>query len=184
MILFVNKNHIFNESMIDNLEMVEYENFQEKTLFIEINTYEHFRMLQAHLKIDGVQVDITDAYRSLETQENLFLKYMNRYGMDAAENMVAMPGTSDHHTGQALDIAIYKDDVWVTDETDLLKEEEIFDKIHSCLKYFGFIVRYPKNKESITCYSYKPWHIRYIGEKNSMEIGDLTLEEYLDNGKK
>ena len=54
MVLLVNKNHIFNEKDIENFEMVEYENYKEKTLFIESETFKHFEMLRAHLKVDGI----------------------------------------------------------------------------------------------------------------------------------
>ena len=94
MVLLVNKKHIFNEKDIDNFEMVEYENYNEKTLFVENETFKHFEMLRAHLKVDGIIIEIDDAYRSLESQENLFLKLMNKYGMEYASSIVAMPGTS------------------------------------------------------------------------------------------
>lgn len=179
MILLVNKDHIFNEEMISNYSMVEYDNVFEKTLYIEEETYRHYEMLKAHLKVDGIIIDLDDAYRSLEAQENVFLKYMKEYGLEKAETVVAMPGYSEHHTGQALDLILYIDGKWITDNDDLLKQEDIFKKIHSCLKYFGFILRYPKNKESVTGYGYEPWHIRYIGEEDAMKIGDKVLEEYL-----
>ena len=180
MVLLVNKKHIFNEKDIDNYEMVEYENYREEILFVESETLKHFEMLRAHLKIDGIIIEIDDAYRSLESQENLFLKFLNKYGMAYTESLVAMPGTSEHHTGQAIDLVIQKDGVWIEENGDLLKEVEIFNKIHESLKYFGFILRYPKNKEDITGYPYEPWHIRYVGEEISMSIGDRTLEEYLN----
>ena len=177
MVLLVNKNHIFNEKDIENFEMVEYENYKEKTLFIESETFKHFEMLRAHLKVDGIIIEIDDAYRSLESQENLFLKFMNKYGMAYTESIVAMPGTSEHHTGQAIDLIIQKDGKWIEENDNLLKEVEIFNKIHNALKHFGFILRYPKD---ITGYPYEPWHIRYVGEDISMNIGDKTLEEYLE----
>ena len=180
MVLLVNKNHIFNEKDIDNFEMIEYENYKEDTLYVEFETFKHYEMLKAHLKVDGIIIEIDDAYRSLETQENIFLKFMNKYGMDCALSVVAMPGTSEHHTGQAIDLIVNKDGKWITENDDLIKEEEIFERIHKSLKHFGFILRYPKGKEDITGYPYEPWHIRYVGEDISMKIGDLTLEEYLD----
>lgn len=183
MVLLINKDHIFNEEMIKDFVMVEYENYKENTIYVEEETFRHFEMLKAHLRVDGIIIDIDDAYRSLETQENLFLKYMKKYGIDYAEKVVAMPGTSEHHTGQAIDLSICKAGVWLEGNEEYLKEEEIFKKIHSCLKYFGFILRYPKGKESITGYSYEPWHIRYVGEEEAMKIGDKVLEEYLGNGK-
>ncbi len=180
MVLLVNKNHIFNEKDIDKFQMIEYENYKEDTLFIESETFKHYEMLKAHLKVDGIIIEIDDAYRSLETQENIFLKFMKKYGMDYAFSVVAMPGTSEHHTGQAIDLILYKDGKWITENDDLLKEKEIFERIHKSLKHFGFILRYPAGKEDITGYPYEPWHIRYVGEDISMNIGDMTLEEYLE----
>lgn len=179
MILLINKDHFFNEDMIKDFEMVEYENWKEETKYVEKETFRHFEMLRAHLKVDGILIDIDGAYRSLETQENLFVHFMNKYGIDYAEQIVAMPGTSEHHTGQAIDIVINKDGQWIDENDDLLKEEEIFERIHKSLKFFGFILRYPKGKEEITGYPYEPWHFRYIGEEAALEIGDLTLEEYV-----
>lgn len=179
MILLVNKNHLFNEKMIDSFEMIEYTNSRDEVKYIESETFRHFDMLRAHLRIEGIEIDVDGAYRSLEYQENLFLQFMKKYGIDEAEKYVAMPGTSEHHTGQALDIIIKKDGKWLVENDDLLNEKVIFEKIHKVLKYFGFILRYPMGKENITGYPYEPWHIRYIGEKEAMEIGDLTLEEFL-----
>ena len=180
MVLLVNKKHIFNEKDIDKFEMIEYENYKEEILFVEFETFKHYEMLKAHLKVDGIIIEIDDAYRSLETQENIFLKFMKKYGMDYALSVVAMPGTSEHHTGQAIDIIINKDGKWITANDDLLKETDIFERIHKSLKHFGFILRYPEGKEDITGYPYEPWHIRYVGEDISMNIGDMTLEEYLE----
>ncbi len=181
MILLINKNNIFNEKMINGFEMVEYENFEERTLYVEKETFRHFEMLRAHLKVDGIEIDIDGAYRSLESQENLFLSFMKKYGIDYAEEIVAMPGTSEHHSGQAIDIVIKKDGKWILENDDLLKEDEIFAKIHKDLKYFGFILRYPKGKEDITGFPYEPWHLRYIGEEDAKKIGNKTLEEYLNS---
>ena len=72
---------------------------------------------------------------------------------------------------------------WIEENADLIEEVEIFDKIHKSLKHFGFILRYPKDKEHITGYPYEPWHIRYIGEDHASKIGNLTLEEYLKSIK-
>ena len=105
---------------------------------------------------------------------------MKKYGLDYAEEVVAMPGTSEHHTGLAIDIIINIDGNWIVENDELIKEEEIFKKIHSSLKYFGFILRYPKGKEDITGYPYEPWHIRYVGIDVAKNMGDITLEEYLD----
>lgn len=178
--IIVNKKHLFNEKDIDQFEMIEYENYKEDFILVESETFRHFDMLRAHLQIEGIIIDIDSAYRSLETQENIFLKFMNKYGMDYANKYVAMPGTSEHHTGQAIDLIIKKDDKWIVDNNELCNEVEIFDKIHRSLKYFGFILRYPKGKEDVTGFPYEPWHIRYVSEEVAMNIGNKTLEEYLE----
>ncbi len=179
MVLLVNKSNIFNEKMLENFEMIEYENYAKKIKYIESEAFKHFEMLKAHLKIEGIEIDIDSAYRSLETQESIFLESMKKYGIDYTEDFVAMPGYSEHHTGQAIDFVIKKDGQWIIENDQLIKEIEIFDKIHAVLKFFGFILRYPKGKEHITGYFFEPWHIRYVGENIAMEIGDLTLEEYI-----
>jgi D-alanyl-D-alanine carboxypeptidase len=63
----------------------------------------------------------------------------------------------------------------------------MFEKVHKKLTDYGFILRYPDGKDSITWYSYEPWHLRYIWDVNiAKEIMEswLTLEEYLNNTKK
>ncbi len=179
MVLLVNKKHLFNENDIKDFEMIEYENYKEDTIFVESETFKYFEMLKIHLKISGIIIDIASGYRSLEKQENIFLEYMKKYGLDYAEEVVAMPGNSEHHTGQAIDIVIYKDGKWITENEDLLKCIDEFKKIHEVLKHFGFILRYPKDKENVTGYSYEPWHIRYVGEENACMIENRTLEEFL-----
>lgn len=178
--LLINKNNFFNEEMIKDFEFVEYENYNEDVFLIEKETFRHFEMLKAHLSVDDIIIDIAGAYRSLERQENIFLEFMKKYGLDYAEEVVAMPGTSEHHAGLAIDIIINIDGNWIVENDELIKEEEIFKKIHSSLKYFGFILRYPKGKEDITGYPYEPWHIRYVGIDVAKNMGDITLEEYLD----
>lgn len=183
MILLINKDNLFNESMIMDFEMVEYENFKEDIFYIEKETFRHFEMLRAYLRVENIDIEIVSAYRSLETQENVFLQAMQKYGIDYAEQVVDMPGTSDHHSGQALDIIICVDGEWIENDKDFDKYEEIFARLHGVIKYFGFILRYPKGKEMITGHLYNPGHIRYVGESCAKLIGDLTLEEYLNNEK-
>lgn len=180
MILLINKTHLFNEEMISSFEMVEYENFNEETYYLEREAYQAFEMLKAHLQVDNIIIDLNSAYRSLETQENIFLKYLKSHSLEETEEKIAMPGTTDHHTGKALDIIIYKDGKWLTNKEDLLQEEKIFKKIHQSLKYFGFILRYPHGKEKITNHPYSPWHIRYIGQSAKDFEPNETLEEYLE----
>lgn len=92
------------------------------------------------------------------------------------------PGTSEHHTGLALDI--------VSQNYQLLDEEQENTPeqqwlMHNSYKY-GFILRYPNDKSKITGIHYEPWHYRYVGKEIAKEIYEqgICLEEYLENLQK
>ena len=89
-----------------------------------------------------------------------------------ADTFSARPGTSEHQTGLAMDVGWIDDSYGDTPSGKWLAA--------NCYKY-GFIIRYPKNKESITGYKYEPWHIRYLGTDIAKDVYDsgLCLEEYL-----
>ena len=117
------------------------------------------------------------AYRSHETQQSLFDNYVSRDGLEKAKTYSALPGTSEHETGLAIDVTTAdgacaaQDCFGDTEEAKWLAEHG-----HE----YGFIIRYPEGKESITGYKYEPWHIRYVGVDAATEIfeNSLTLEEY------
>lgn len=94
-------------------------------------------------------------------------------GKQMADKYVAKAGFSEHQTGLAIDLT-NEDRYFVkgTNEAEWLE--------NNCYKY-GFIIRYPEGKESITGVAYEPWHIRYVGEEVSRYIyeNNITLEEYL-----
>ena len=183
-LVLVNKDNLFDDRLLDEIELYDYITFDDRDIRIERDTYEAFKQLQSHLRVDGIEIELDEGYRSLEAQENIMLDFIRRYGKDYALEVVAMPGTSEHHTGLAIDIVIKKDGNWITDNSELLKEKEIFNKIHEDLKYFGFILRYPEGKEEITGYTYEPWHFRYVGIDAANEMEGLTLEEFWEkNGK-
>ncbi|GMK39908.1 putative carboxypeptidase YodJ [Paenibacillus sp. CCS19] len=129
---------------------------------------------------DGVHLSGVSAYRSYSTQKWLFQHYVNRDGYAAAVKYSAIPGTSEHQTGLAIDVSGEDGKCAVSSCFADTKEAKWLSK-HSA--EYGFIVRYPKGKESITGYKYEPWHIRYIGPAAmAKEIRDrgITLEEFLD----
>ena len=143
-------------------------------------------MLQ-EAKKDGVDLVICSPYRSPERQEMLFQKkvtnYMNRgiSYIDAyklSSQAVTIPGSSEHEIGLSLDIicSTYSslDEGFGSTKAGMWLEEHC--------KEYGFIVRYPKDKEYITSIEYEPWHFRYVGVEAATIIMDekLTLEEFLD----
>jgi D-alanyl-D-alanine carboxypeptidase len=129
---------------------------------------------------DGIYLRGVSAYRSYRTQRWLFQHYVNRDGYETATQYSATPGTSEHQTGLAIDVSGEDGKCAVSSCFADTKEAKWLSK-HSA--EYGFIVRYPKGKESITGYKYEPWHIRYVGPvAMATEIRDrgITLEEYFD----
>lgn len=123
----------------------------------------------------GNKYTFNSGYRSNATQAEILQmrtdEYMAQYGLDytaarsRALQSVAVPGTSEHHLGLAVDIVGTAAQDWLAEH---------------CWEY-GFILRYTTEKQSITGFINEPWHFRYVGTEVSLEMKDsgLCLEEYL-----
>ena len=140
-------------------------------------------MLQA-AHDEGITVwQISAAYRTLAYQQQLFDNQVQTYisqnglsrsaAISATRKTVADPGTSEHHLGTAFDITVPGVSFAGTDQANWLAE--------NCWDY-GFILRYAKDKESITGFLAEAWHFRYVGQPHAQIMRDenLCLEEYLD----
>lgn len=131
-------------------------------------------------KQDNMDLFAVSGYRSYTRQKTLFNLYVRKKGEAYAESVSAVPGTSEHQTGLAMDVsspsAKYKlvQSFGETDEGKWLVE-------HAA--EHGFIIRYPQGKEEITGYAYEPWHIRYVGKEIAQEVAKqgITLEQYFDD---
>ena len=89
----------------------------------------------------------------------------------------AVPGHSEHETGLAIDVSGSDGKCAATDcFGDTMEAKWLAEHAAE----YGFIIRYPKGKESITGYKYEPWHLRYVGVQIASEIAEQasTLEEY------
>ena len=137
--------------------------------------------MKEYLESINIKIGITSAYRTISYQEKLYNELIEEKGLEYTKTHVAVPSFSEHHTGLAIDIGVFISGKY-TDEVNE-KTLSIYEEIHKHLYKFGFILRYPKEKEKITGYSYEPWHIRYVGNIPAKIIYDnnLTLEEYLNN---
>lgn len=136
-------------------------------------------------KAAGLHPMICSAFRSVQHQQELFANRVSRSQAAGLENedairdaadIVAVPGTSEHHTGLALDIV--SADYQLLDEGQEATPENQWLRAH-CAEY-GFILRYPPDKTGETGIIYEPWHFRYVGESAASEIMEkgITLEEY------
>lgn len=142
---------------------------------INVDAYEKYKLMKADMASLGMNIWIQSGYRSYSLQESLYNKYVNRDGKLAADTYSARPGHSEHQTGLAFDLNSISDDFQYTSEGKWINE--------NAWRY-GFILRYPKSKESITGYKYESWHLRYVGEDLATKLynnGDwITLEEHFN----
>lgn len=132
-------------------------------------------------KKDGLPLAGVSGYRSHATQKTLYNNYVKRDGEAAANKYSAKPGHSEHETGLAIDVTGSSGKCPAQDCFGDTKEAKWLAE-HA--QEYGFIIRYPKGKESITGYQYEPWHLRYVGKNAAKEIAKqgITLEEYTHGG--
>lgn len=180
--ILINKENIIDEFFYKNFELIEVLNFERKYIKIEKKTYEKYLELRKELlEKENIEIGIDNSFRDFKEQERICKKYIKYYGKEEAYKLAAFPGTSEHHSGLAIDITVKKDNGKFADTNDELYEENTkFLIVHRYLYKFGFILRYPANKIEITKYNYEPWHIRYVGEDIAKICyeGDIVLEEY------
>lgn len=145
---------------------------------------EYARTMIAAAEADGVDLCVVSAYRSIEKQQENLESYTERlinegHSPEEAEklalNEIAEPGKSEHNAGLALDILTY--DWWEThdDVTADFENTEEFRWLQENAHKYGFIMRYPKEWEHITGYTYEPWHYRFVGLHYAKQIKDSGL---------
>ena len=125
----------------------------------------------------GVELSGVSGFRSYQRQHNIFLNNIVTKGKDHTLKYSAVPGTSEHQTGLAIDISCKSLDYDLSTQfADTQEGKWVAANAH----YYGYIVRYPEGKAKITGYAYEPWHIRYVGRglANYLYQNNLTLEEY------
>ena len=131
-----------------------------------------FLKLIAQMKEEGYAIsDIYSGFRSYATQAQLYQSYVNQEGQAAADRYSARPGYSEHQTGLAFDV--------IGTDGQLVEDAGAAQWLLDHAPDYGFVVRYPRGKESVTGYMHEEWHLRYIGkEAKEIAASGLTLEEY------
>ena len=181
-LVLVNQNHPLSEDFVA-ASLTEVEN----GYFFDSRAAESLRQMLKAAREAGLQPLICSAYRTGETQQELYQNKIDsllEQGLtpeDAeaeAAVWVAPPGTSEHETGLAVDIVDINYQL-----LDELQEQTPVQKwlVENCAEY-GFILRYPVDKTELTGIGYEPWHFRYVGKTAAEErmAEGICLEEYLE----
>lgn len=176
-LVLVNKNNRFEKNYrpID-LEVISLMYANEEKYLRKV-AKEAFEKLSADAQLLGLSIVAVSAYRNYEYQSNLYQYYVETKGKEYADQCSARPGHSEHQSGLSLDVQGSNQDY---DEFETSNE---FTWMQEHAHDYGFILRYPKGKETITGFKYEPWHYRYVGIDVATYIYEhnLTLEEYIAN---
>lgn len=131
---------------------------------------------------EQLELEISSGYRSYSFQVSLYGSYVKSQGQPVADTQSARPGFSEHQTGLAVDIQ--PSDGRCHLETCFQDTPEGKWVAANAYKY-GFIMRYTPTKQSVTGYTYEPWHFRYVGRALATEMHTQkseTLEEFFNVG--
>jgi D-alanyl-D-alanine carboxypeptidase len=154
---------------------------------VDEHCYPDLQQMIDDCRAAGLSPVICSSYRSMEKQVRLFNNkvtyYMNLgYSLEKAKTeaakSIAVPGTSEHQLGLAVDIVDINNQKLDSSQENTPVQQWLME---NSWKY-GFILRYPSDKSEITGISYEPWHYRYVGKEAAEEIytQEICLEEYLD----
>ncbi len=167
-LVLVNKFNFLNSTYVpDDLVKVDYTSIRR-------DAYDDFVEMKKEMAKNDLYIVAVSGYRSYSYQERLYNKYVRIDGMENADRYSARAGFSEHQTGLAIDVSNGK-----LPYTSFEKTKEFTWMINNCYKY-GFILRYPKDKENITGYIYESWHFRYVGTEAASYIKkhNITFDEY------
>lgn len=138
--------------------------------------YDAFISLAVDAKKEGYTILIVSSYRTYQDQEDVWKDYKASFGTKKADAYAARAGSSEHETGLAIDVADYND------KNDKFEATESFKWMQTNAHKYGYILRYPKDKENITGYSYEAWHYRYVGIDTATKVYNegITYDEYYE----
>lgn len=185
-LLLVNKDHPLSKDYEASITFEEVDGEPMDARIVDA-----YNEMKTAAKAAGYDLYLGSAYRSIEHQQYNYdwnVDFYMEEGLSEAEakakteELIAVPGYSEHHTGLALDIL---DAEWFQTHDDPYQADyDTQESQHWLVKHapdYGFILRYPKGKEKETGINYESWHFRYVGIENAKYITEhqLTLEEYL-----
>ena len=176
--ILVNKNYPLDKTYIPD-DLIDANSSYKRGVLINSKVLEQFNLMKLDALKLGYNIDIMSGYRDYFYQEKIYNKLLKEKGLAYTFRSVAKAGCSEHQTGLAIDICIYRDDRCFV-EHELYDLDEIDWVINNCHKY-GFILRYPLGKEDKTGYNYEPWHFRYVGKiANYLVSNNMVMEEYFN----
>lgn len=176
------------------LTLANYENILPEDFEIELaniddtkqfdaRAIEYLNKMMNDMRKSGIaNVWVQSAYRSVERQKELYDNSVQKYlkqgktqeeAEKLTEEYINKPGASDHNLGLAVDF---------NNVDNNFEDLKAFKWLKENAENYGFILRYPKDKEDITKIEYESWHWRFVGEEHAKKMNELNmcLEEYVE----
>lgn len=143
----------------------------------------NFDIMARKAKNDGIIIKIASDFRSFEQQKtNGYTDGESAFGEYMADGSQVEPGKSEHQTGLAFDVV---GEDYENKYNDNFKDSKEYKWLVENAHKYGFIIRYPEEKENVTGRKFEPWHIRFVEPTvaDEMHRNNLCLEEYLGLAK-
>ena len=177
--VLVNKNHSLKADFVPSDLSEPYVNSTGDVIQISSKAAESLKEMINAAKEADIQIYLTSGYVSYDTQEDYYTDRVTLVGEAEANRIIAKAGFSEHQTGLAVDFSNEPTGMGIT---SAFAETAAGKWLYEHAYEYGFILRYPEGKESITGYTWQPWHYRYVGSDVSGAMHavspDLTFEEY------
>ena len=125
--ILVNKNNKIKSNYLNRINLITTKDQDNEDVMVEEETYKAFKELQNYLKEKNIHIVIDSAYRSFEHQEELKKTFLEKYGEEYTSKYVAPVGTSEHHTGLAIDLSLIVNGELLEEETNT----ELYDKLYN-----------------------------------------------------
>ena len=186
--ILVNKEHLLSSDYVpENLVITDdnennFHDYKDPNFkpMISADILPYFEAMQKAAEALGLRKIIVDSgYRPYEYQQVIFDKSVAEKGLEETLRLVSLPGSSEHQTGLAIDIAYMDNGVYIEKTSDV--DPEIMWLKENAHK-FGFILRYPEGKEDVTNIQYERWHYRFVGVEMAtiLYAEGITLDEYYE----
>lgn len=172
--VLVNKHYHLSEDFVpDNLITINQQYALSDMKLVEVAA-KAFESMAKNAKKEKLNIVAMSSYRSYEYQVNLYNRYKKEDGQEKADTYSGRPGYSEHQTGLAVDV--YNN---VENYTNFEKTKE-YTWMQEHAHEYGFILRFPKEKEQETGYQFESWHYRYVGAEAATYIkeNNISFEEY------
>ncbi len=175
--LQIDKLHCVEARFEKNFEFAEFQMQGKLVKVHQIVYFDLLKMMNAASQ-DGISLAINSAYRDFDDQYDINTRFTEQLGPNRAEKLTATPGHSEHQLGIAIDFGTSE----YIDKAKPFEDTLAYKWLNKNAWKYGFVLSYPEGKQSITGYSFEPWHWRYMGlehASNIHKLGIFSPQEYL-----